>query len=144
MPDLAEPLGEGEGLLFVSGDVLRYQAPANPLTAHATFVANVLKIPRGLFRTYLSLFLAFFLSGIIHSIADNMTRNWANTLSFHSLAFFIIQACAIAFEDLVQWVLRKCGVKVQKPVSRFVGYVWIMAWFTTTTGLREAGRSSRW
>ncbi len=40
VPDLAEPLGEGEGLLFVSGDVLRYQAPASPLTAHATFVVR--------------------------------------------------------------------------------------------------------
>ena len=35
--ELAEPLGPGEGLLFVSGDVLRYQAPDAPMTAHATF-----------------------------------------------------------------------------------------------------------
>ncbi len=35
--ELAEPLGPGEGLLFVSGDVLRYQAPATPMTVHATF-----------------------------------------------------------------------------------------------------------
>ncbi|MBO3084009.1 Ig-like domain-containing protein [Cellulomonas fengjieae] len=40
VPELAEPLGEGEGLLFVSGDVLRYQAPANALTAHATFAVR--------------------------------------------------------------------------------------------------------
>ncbi|MET0789324.1 MAG: fibronectin type III domain-containing protein [Cellulomonas sp.] len=37
VPQLAEPLGDGEGLLFVSGDVLRYQAPATAMTAHATF-----------------------------------------------------------------------------------------------------------
>jgi hypothetical protein len=36
-PKLAEPLGPGQGLLFVSGDVLRYQAPPTTLTAHATF-----------------------------------------------------------------------------------------------------------
>ena len=35
--ELAEPLDEGEGLLFVSGDVLRYQAPATPGTVRATF-----------------------------------------------------------------------------------------------------------
>ncbi|MGY4642928.1 Ig-like domain-containing protein [Cellulomonas sp. URHB0016] len=35
--ELPEPLGPGQGLLFVSGDVLRYQAPDEPLTAHATF-----------------------------------------------------------------------------------------------------------
>ncbi|CAN5415131.1 Ig-like domain-containing protein [soil metagenome] len=39
-PKLAEPLGTGEGLLFVSGDVLRYQAPATTLTAHATFTVK--------------------------------------------------------------------------------------------------------
>lgn len=39
-PTLAEPLGDGEGLLFVSGDVLRYQAPSTPMTARATFVVR--------------------------------------------------------------------------------------------------------
>lgn len=34
---LVEPLPGGQGLLFVSGDVLRYQAPDEPLTARATF-----------------------------------------------------------------------------------------------------------
>ena len=35
--ELAEPLPSGQGLLFVSGDVLRYQAPDDPLTAQAVF-----------------------------------------------------------------------------------------------------------
>lgn len=35
--ELVEPLADGQGLLFVSGDVLRYQAPDEPLTARATF-----------------------------------------------------------------------------------------------------------
>ncbi|WP_307802580.1 Ig-like domain-containing protein [Cellulomonas dongxiuzhuiae] len=35
--DLPEPLAEGDGLLFVSGDVLRYQAPDRALTARAIF-----------------------------------------------------------------------------------------------------------
>ncbi|GIG36764.1 Ig-like domain-containing protein [Cellulomonas pakistanensis] len=37
---LAEPLGDGEGLLFVSGENLRYQAPSAPMTVHATFVVQ--------------------------------------------------------------------------------------------------------
>ncbi|MGW6129813.1 Ig-like domain-containing protein [Cellulomonas sp. NPDC055163] len=40
VPELAEPLGDGQGLLFVSGDVLRYQAPESALTAHATFAVR--------------------------------------------------------------------------------------------------------
>ncbi|WP_233549961.1 fibronectin type III domain-containing protein [Cellulomonas rhizosphaerae] len=35
--NLVEALGPGQGLLFVSGDVLRYQAPSTPVTARATF-----------------------------------------------------------------------------------------------------------
>ncbi|MFC0715144.1 Ig-like domain-containing protein [Cellulomonas biazotea] len=38
--ELPEPLGDGEGLLFVSGDVLRYQAPTSPMTARATFAVS--------------------------------------------------------------------------------------------------------
>ncbi|CAM5780681.1 Ig-like domain-containing protein [Cellulomonas persica] len=36
-PKLVEEVAPGDGLMFVSGDVLRYQAPANPVTARATF-----------------------------------------------------------------------------------------------------------
>ncbi len=35
--ELPEPLGKNQGLLFVSGDVLRYQAPDQPMTVSATF-----------------------------------------------------------------------------------------------------------
>ena len=38
--ELPEPLGPGQGLLFVSGDVLRYQAPATPMTVRATFAVR--------------------------------------------------------------------------------------------------------
>ena len=37
MPGLVEPVAPGDGLMFVSGDVLRYQAPASAVTARATF-----------------------------------------------------------------------------------------------------------
>ncbi|MFB9954261.1 Ig-like domain-containing protein [Cellulomonas denverensis] len=38
--EFAEPLGDGQGLMFVSGSVLRYQAPATPMTVRATFVVQ--------------------------------------------------------------------------------------------------------
>ena len=38
--EFAEPLGDGQGLLFVSGENLRYQAPAEAMTVHATFVVQ--------------------------------------------------------------------------------------------------------
>ena len=36
-PKLVEEVAPGDGLMFVSGDVLRYQAPSTPMTARATF-----------------------------------------------------------------------------------------------------------
>lgn len=38
--EFAEPLGEGQGLMFVSGDVLRYQAPDTAMTVRATFIVQ--------------------------------------------------------------------------------------------------------
>ncbi len=38
--NLVESLGPGQGLLFVSGDVLRYQAPDTPMTVHAIFAVT--------------------------------------------------------------------------------------------------------
>lgn len=38
--EFAEPLGEGQGLMFVSGDVLRYQAPDSAMTVRATFIVQ--------------------------------------------------------------------------------------------------------
>lgn len=37
LPDLVEPLGPDQGLLFVSGDTLRYQAPDRPMDVSAVF-----------------------------------------------------------------------------------------------------------
>ncbi|GGC09511.1 fibronectin type III domain-containing protein [Cellulomonas carbonis] len=37
LPTLPEPLDPADGLLFVSGDVLRYRAPDQPRQVHATF-----------------------------------------------------------------------------------------------------------
>jgi len=40
LPTLAEGPGAGQGLMFVSGDVLRFQAPATPMEVQATFVVR--------------------------------------------------------------------------------------------------------
>ncbi|SDD43163.1 Fibronectin type III domain-containing protein [Sanguibacter gelidistatuariae] len=37
VPELPEPLSAGQGLLFASGDTLRYQAPDSPMTVRAVF-----------------------------------------------------------------------------------------------------------
>ena len=47
-----------------------------------------------------------------------------------SLIYFTLQACAITFEDAVQGLVRRSGVKIPGALRRAVGYMWVMAWFS--------------
>ena len=104
-------------------------------------VANkFLKFPRGTNRSsYTQLYLAFFLSGIIHFAGDFMHER---RLVYHSFKFFILQAVAITFEDLVIYTakrLRQWGGIGLKPgkadeswgesAVKVIGYCWVGLWF---------------
>ncbi|RXW19039.1 hypothetical protein EST38_g6808 [Candolleomyces aberdarensis] len=97
------------------------------LTAHGTFFANVLGIPKGRFRSYFSLYVAFFISGLIHYFGDyKIIQNWSGG----SLIYFTLQAVAITFEDGVVGLVRRSGVKVPPVLAKLVGYLWVVAWFS--------------
>ena len=105
------------------------------------FVANkVLKVPRGTnWSSYIQLYIAFFLSGLLHSAGDFM---FERRLVYRSFKFFLLQAVAITFEDFVIYItkrlLRQRGVEL-KPgkvdessvgaVVRVIGYCWVTLWF---------------
>ncbi|TEB25521.1 hypothetical protein FA13DRAFT_1777387 [Coprinellus micaceus] len=97
------------------------------LTGHGTTFTKALRIPKGRFKTYFSLYVAFFISGLIHYFGDFMIiQDWSGG----SLIYFTLQACAITFEDAVQGLVRRSGIKVPSLLARVIGYTWVVAWFS--------------
>ena len=104
-------------------------------------IANkFLKFPRGSnLSSYTQLYIAFFLSGLIHCFGDFM---FERRVAYHSLKFFLLQAVAITFEDFVIY-LAKCllhqgGVELKpgkddeswaEATVRVIGYCWVILWF---------------
>ncbi len=46
------------------------------------------------------------------------------------MQFFILQAIAITFEDMVIAVAARFGHTQQNTVFKVIGYAWVFAWFT--------------
>ena len=107
-------------------------------------IANkFLRFPRGTNRSsYTQLYIAFFLSGLLHFAGDYMIEK---RLVYRSFKFFILQAVAITFEDFVIYIAKhllrwrgielkpeKAGGSWAEVVVRVVGYCWVTLWFCLT------------
>ena len=111
------------------------------LTGLGRLVANkFLKFPHGTNRSSCTqLYVAFFLSGLIHFSGDFMIGKHHH---YSSLKFFLLQPIAITFEDFVIYIakglLPRWGIEL-KPgkadeswagaVVRVIGYCWVTLWF---------------
>ena len=98
------------------------------LKGHADFIAKQLRLPKNTFTTCFKLFLAFFLSGFIHQSSEYIIyQKWSG----HALEFFLLQAVAITFEDIIISLAARAGLS-SKPnlFYKLIGFVWIFAWFS--------------
>ncbi|KAK7036140.1 MBOAT-2 domain-containing protein [Favolaschia claudopus] len=110
------------------------------LTSHGKFVSNtILRLPPGNLASYLQLYIAFAISGLIHHAGDAMAmRNGIR--GGGSVTFFMLQACAITFEDFLIFLGKKTfkadsdlrKVKKSWVGLRLVGYVWTWWWLALT------------
>ncbi|KJA15496.1 hypothetical protein HYPSUDRAFT_48332 [Hypholoma sublateritium FD-334 SS-4] len=98
------------------------------LTGHMNFLTQILRLPGGTFKTYFKLFGSFAISGLIHYGGDYMLfQNWSGK----SMRFFVLQAVAITFEDIVVALAARLGFATQQnAVFKFIGFIWVFAWFT--------------
>jgi len=80
--------------------------------------------------SYTQLYVAFFLSGLIHVGGDIALsfRGSAASPSLPSMRFFLLQAFIITLEDMFICVTRRLGVKYS-VWTRILGYAWVTAWF---------------
>ena len=107
-------------------------------------VANkLLKFPRGSnLSSYTQLYIAFFLSGLLHLSGDFMLEK---RMVYHSFKFFLLQAIAITLEDFVIYVAKRllcrAGIEFKSErvdeswagtVVRVIGYCWVTLWFCLT------------
>ncbi|KAF9033406.1 hypothetical protein BDZ89DRAFT_1062878, partial [Hymenopellis radicata] len=94
------------------------------LSAHGKFVSRrVLHLQPGTnASSYVQLYVAFFLSGVIHSVCEPMRRD------FH---FFLLQAVAITLEDGIIAIGKKLGVRQGRAIH-ILGYLWVATWFYHT------------
>ncbi|KAJ8474872.1 hypothetical protein ONZ45_g15806 [Pleurotus djamor] len=105
-----------------------HQLLRHMLKTHARFVSQkLLGLPRhSKVRTYLELYLAFFVSGLLHYSLEYMTiKNRANG----AIQFFTLQAVAIHLED-VMIALGSSGLGLkQNKMWEVIGYIWVVQWF---------------
>ena len=107
-------------------------------------VANkLMKFPRSSLRSsYTQLYVAFFLSGLHHFAGDFLLEKRA---VYRSFRFFLLQAVAITFEDLVIYIVKRLlrwrGIELRpgkadeswaEVVVRVAGYCWVTLWFCST------------
>ena len=70
--------------------------------------------------------MAFFVSALIHELgALNISRR-----DLGELRFFLSQAVAITFEDIVIAAAKKLSYRDGRWVGRVVGYFWVFAWLS--------------
>ncbi|KAJ7759240.1 membrane bound O-acyl transferase family-domain-containing protein [Mycena metata] len=101
------------------------------LLSHARAFAHRVALlrPGSVMSAYVQLFVAFFLSGVIHHLGQYMlTRDYLNPFSRGPLIFFLAQAVVITLEDIVIALGRKVGLKSKG--WKVLGFIWVLAWFT--------------
>jgi hypothetical protein len=98
------------------------------LSSHGKFLAHrVLKFrPGSNLSSYTQLYTAFLLSGLAHAPPTNMGPV--------VVRFFISQAVAIHFEDIVIALAARAGFKHSNAFFRRMGYVWVFCWFMYSLG----------
>ena len=116
-------------------------------------VANkFLKFPRGTnLSSYTQLYVAFFLSAVIH-FAGEFT--YEKRMVSRSFIFFPIQAIAITFEDFVIFLAKRLLLRRGKKLNpgnadeswaevvvRIIGYCWVVLWFSLTLPIYIDGAS---
>ena len=123
------------------------------LSGVGKLVANdILKFPRGtILSAYTQLYVSFLLSGIIHFGGDYLAER---RVVLRSIKYFLLQAVAIMFEDIVIYVAKRSllvvGIKLTPgkldgtrigAIVRVIGYCWVILWFSWAFPIWQDGLS---
>ncbi|KAI9765528.1 MAG: hypothetical protein M1840_007354 [Geoglossum simile] len=123
-----------------------HQSLRRPLSTFGLRAARALGLRKGTnASSYTQLYVAFLASAVIHvSGAIGASRR-----DMGELKFFLGQAAAITFEDLVMATAKMLGWRNGGRTARAVGYLWVFCWFSYSlrwwaSGLASGGVWSHW
>ncbi|KAF5326880.1 hypothetical protein D9619_003995 [Psilocybe cf. subviscida] len=103
-----------------------HQMLRKPVTGHANALADFLGLRKSTFTTYFKLYVAFFVSGLIHYAGDYMLhQDWAG----QSVSFFVLQAVGITLEDALIATAKRAGFTAS-PLGKLIGFCWVFIWFS--------------
>ncbi|KAJ3569973.1 hypothetical protein NP233_g4704 [Leucocoprinus birnbaumii] len=104
-----------------------HQLLRRPLQEHGKLIPErILRLPsNSRITSYVQLYMAFFLSGLCHAVADWAVAPRQLETRTHTVAFFLLQAVVITCEDAVISVGRKLGLSKPPPV---LCYFWVTIW----------------
>jgi Membrane bound O-acyl transferase family len=92
---------------------------------HVAFTVCGFK-PGTMASSYTQLFVAFLVSGLMHTGGDYMVFHRFTSFSSQ---FFLLQAIAISFEDFVLWSTKHWCARWDRRITRIIGYIWVLGWF---------------
>jgi hypothetical protein len=76
--------------------------------------------------SYTQLYVGFFISALIHEVASIFAAH----RDLGDMRFFLSQAVAITFEDIVIAIAKRLGWQRGGPAAKLVGYLWVFAWLS--------------
>jgi hypothetical protein len=76
--------------------------------------------------SYTQLYVGFFVSALIHIFAVF----FAARREVGEPRFFMSQAVAITFEDMVIAIAKRLGIRSAGWLGKFIGYLWVIAWLS--------------
>lgn len=103
--------------------------PFQQSASHGRFLAyNVLGLKRNTKAAFLAqIYVGFAVTAIIHVAGDySLLGSWSRS---RSLRFFLLQAVGITVEMMVLDTAKRLSIHGR---WRYVGYVWVILWFTYT------------
>ena len=98
------------------------------MTGHSDFITKQLRLPKNTFTTCFKVFIAFFISGLIHHSAEYIIhQKWAGG----SMEFFLLQVVGITCEDIIISLAVRAGFSSKpNPFYKVIRFVWVFVWFT--------------
>ncbi|KAH6625509.1 membrane bound O-acyl transferase family-domain-containing protein [Boeremia exigua] len=101
------------------------------LSDHADLVLfRIMRLRKSTFSFYAKLFLAYFISGLLHLPPDMAAG--VPLYESGAMGFLLVQVAGLIFEETMQKLNKKMGLITNSLMVKTIGYIWVAFWLTWT------------